>query len=332
MQTSLPARPATVWRYLGPALVALGACLWGTETLYRVHLNARFSADLLVFYEHLFVLVVMFPIAIARWRGIRGHSLQAYVCLTLSGIFGSAMGAYTFTKGLSLMAPTAANLLLNVQPVFCVLLAFLLLRERIARTFPLWAGVCLLAGAGLSVKHVGDLWQGNTVQGLMYVLATALCWGLSTAIGRRALLEIPPMAASVFRLLIGTLSIYVLCLVQGQVPTIADLDEILATAPALLQHGWLVPNLFKDFMCLSAFAGALPIVVYYKGLSHTPASISTFCEMLQVVAALVVTWGLMGDALVPHQIVAAGVLLFGVVRINTAQQSVNRETALVGLS
>ncbi|MBC7541903.1 MAG: DMT family transporter [Candidatus Sericytochromatia bacterium] len=327
MHTSPPVTTPTNWRYLGPIFVAVGACLWGTETLYRVHLNHRFSADLLVFYEHLFILAVMLPVLVTQWRGILGHSRRAYVFLTFSGILGSALGGYTFTKGLGLMAPTAANLLLNVQPVFGALMAYFLLREKISRAFPLWAGLCLLVGAALSVKHVGDLWQGNTLLGMAYIVATAFCWGVSTAFGRGALLEIPPMAAAGARLLVGTLSIYILCLVQGQPPSLAEFDEILATAPAMLQGGLLSASLFKDFLLLALFAGAMPLVFYYKGLSHTPASVSAFCEMLQTVAALVVTWGVLGDALVPHQMVAAVVLLFAVIRLNAAQQAANVELA-----
>jgi drug/metabolite transporter (DMT)-like permease len=329
MQPTLTTSPDPRWRWLGPALVALGACLWGTETLYRLHLNERFSAGQLVFYEHLFILAVMVPVMLRHWRAMFGHSRRTYVYLTLSGIFGSALGAYFFTKGLGLMAPSAANLLLNVQPVFCAILAYGLLKEHIARSYPVWAGICLLAGGALSVKHVGDLWQGNTLAGIGYILMTAFCWGLSTAIGRGALLEIPPMAASVVRLWVGTACIYTLCLVQGQPPAWADVGEILDSAAQIGSSGLLGPNLCKDMVLLAVFAGALPLVIYYKGLSHTPASVGTFCEMLQNIAALAVTWGVLGDALLPHQLVAAVVLLVAVYRLNAAQQEANGATPLL---
>jgi drug/metabolite transporter (DMT)-like permease len=329
MQSTMPAGDTTRWLWLGPALVALGACLFGIETLFRVHLNQRFSAGQLVFYEHLFILAVMVPAMVRHWRHMFGHSLRTYVYLTLAGVFGSALGAYFFTKGLGLMAPSAANLLLNIQPVFGAAMAYGLLRERIASQYPLWAGVCLLAGAALSVKSVGDIWQGNTLWGVGYIVLTAFSWGVSTAIGRGALLEIPPMAACVIRLWVGTACIFVLCLVQGQALSLADIREIVATAPQMAQAGWLGANLFKDMVLLAACAGALPLVIYYNGLSRTPASISTFCEMLQTIAALVITWGVLGDALVPHQFVAAVVLMVAVHRLNAAQQRVNGGTVPV---
>jgi DME family drug/metabolite transporter len=326
MQPTLTESADARWRWLGPALVALGACLFGVETLFRVHLNQRFSAAQLVFYEHLFILAVMVPVMVRHGRHMFGHSRRTYLYLILAGIFGSALGAYFFTKGLGLMAPSAANLLLNVQPVFGAAMAYTLLKERIARQFPLWAGVCLLAGAALSVKSLGDIWQGNTLQGIGYILLTAFSWGVSTAIGRGALLEMPPMAACVIRLWVGTACIFIMCLAQGQAVSLADLREILATAPQMAESGLLGANLFKDMVLLAAMAGALPLVIYYGGLARTPASISTFCEMLQTIAALVITWGVMGDALVPHQVVAAAVLMVAVYRLNLAQQQVNGGT------
>lgn len=316
-----------LWRILGPVMVAIGAALWGTESLYRIHLNERFSASLLVFYEHLFILVLMLPFLVWQWRKLLGHSAKAYAYLVLSGIFGSALGAYTFTKGLSLMAPTAANLLLNIQPVFCALIAYVLLRERIARSYPLWAVVCLVAGAALAIKDPAGLMAGNTLAGLGYILATAFCWGLSTAIGRGALLEIPSLAASCGRLVIGTVISYGVCLAQGTWPSLAGLQGILATAPEMFSVGFFAANDFKDFFLLAAFAGALPLVIYYKGLAHTPATVGTFCEMVQNLAALLVTWGLLGDALTPHQMIAAVVLLVAVSKLNAAQQAANSQPA-----
>ncbi|HEX4448471.1 MAG TPA: hypothetical protein VH044_17120, partial [Polyangiaceae bacterium] len=50
---------ASVFRgLLGPTLVIVGASMWGLETLWRVRLNAKFDADVLVFHEHWMGLVL----------------------------------------------------------------------------------------------------------------------------------------------------------------------------------------------------------------------------------------------------------------------------------
>ena len=42
----------------GPWLVALGAALWGTESLWRIPLNRMLASDVIVFYEHVILVLV----------------------------------------------------------------------------------------------------------------------------------------------------------------------------------------------------------------------------------------------------------------------------------
>ena len=50
----------------GPWLVGLGAALWGTESAWRIPLNELFDAKVIVFWEHVFILVMFLPILISR--------------------------------------------------------------------------------------------------------------------------------------------------------------------------------------------------------------------------------------------------------------------------
>ena len=50
----------------GPWLVGLGAALWGTESAWRIPLNELFDAKVIVFWEHVFILIMFLPILISR--------------------------------------------------------------------------------------------------------------------------------------------------------------------------------------------------------------------------------------------------------------------------
>jgi len=50
----------------GPWLVGLGAGLWGTESAWRIPLNELFDARVIVFWEHVFILITFLPILIPR--------------------------------------------------------------------------------------------------------------------------------------------------------------------------------------------------------------------------------------------------------------------------
>src|SRR5436189_3441851 len=53
----------------GPWLVGLGAALWGTESAWRIPLNELFDAKVIVFWEHVFILIMFLPILLTRFGG-----------------------------------------------------------------------------------------------------------------------------------------------------------------------------------------------------------------------------------------------------------------------
>src|SRR5438874_1363804 len=62
-------REASGVRY-GPWLVALGAALWGTESAWRIPLNNLFDAEVIVFWEHVLILLMFLPVLIGRLEEI----------------------------------------------------------------------------------------------------------------------------------------------------------------------------------------------------------------------------------------------------------------------
>src|SRR5215216_860346 len=50
----------------GPWLVGLGAALWGTESAWRIPLNELFDANVIVFWEHVLILIMFLPILISH--------------------------------------------------------------------------------------------------------------------------------------------------------------------------------------------------------------------------------------------------------------------------
>src|SRR5216117_1286142 len=149
MQTH-PASPTKVY---GPWLVGLGAALWGTESAWRIPLNQLFDAKVIVFWEHVLILIMFLPILISRLQEIPKVNAHAWGFLLFSGFAGSAVGTIFFTLALKHGNPTVVNVVLNVQPVISTLGAFLLFGDRLSPRFFLYAGVAIVAGIFLSVEH-----------------------------------------------------------------------------------------------------------------------------------------------------------------------------------
>ena len=77
-------------------------------------------------------------------------------------------------------------------------------------------------------------------------------------------------------------------------------------------------------VALATLSGWIPLLFYFRGLALTRASTAGYFEMMQTLAAVVITWGIFGAALRPHQVVAALVLVFAVARVQKAQESIGQ--------
>src|SRR5262249_51873390 len=98
----------------GPWLVALGAALWGTESYWRVRLSQAFASEVIVFWEHVILVVAFAPLVIARRGELRRTSGRSLGYLVFSGVAGSAVGTIFFTEALRHGNKSVVNVVLNV--------------------------------------------------------------------------------------------------------------------------------------------------------------------------------------------------------------------------
>lgn len=179
----------------GPWLVGLGAALWGTESAWRIPLNDLFDAQVIVFLEHVLILLMFLPILIPHLGELRKIDAPTWGYLLFSGFAGSAVGTVFFTLALKNGNPTVVNVILNIQPVISTLGAFLLFGDRLTPRFFLYATIAIVAGIFLSVEHpalIGvSFEQAGLNLGTGYALLCALFWGLSTVAGRGVMTGMP---------------------------------------------------------------------------------------------------------------------------------------------
>ena len=78
----------------GPWLVGLGAALWGTESAWRIPLNELFDAEVIVFWEHILILLMFLPILLPNLGELRKVDLRTWGFLGFSGFAGSAADSF----------------------------------------------------------------------------------------------------------------------------------------------------------------------------------------------------------------------------------------------
>lgn len=304
----------------GPWLVGLGAALWGTESAWRIPLNHLFDASVIVFWEHVLIVLMFLPFLISRLREIRRVDARTWGFLLFSGFAGSAVGTIFFTLALKNGNPTVVNVVLNVQPLISTMGAFLLFGDRLTPRFFLFGGIAILAGMFLSVEQptlIGVSFEKAGLNlGTGYALICALFWGLSTVAGRGVMTGMSlPLAASL-RVVVGLVCMTTILLLQGKLD-----PGVLWPPAAQVQAGTAIGAM----ILLASISGGIPLLIYFEGLRLTRASTAGYFEMMQTLAAVCITWGFFHATLRPHQIVAGVILMAAVAMV----QRVQAETELL---
>src|SRR5438046_4164631 len=298
----------------GPWLVGLGAALWGTESAWRIPLNNLFDADVIVFWEHVLILLLFLPFLLPRLREIRKIDARTWGYLIFSGFAGSAVGTIFFTLALKYGNPTVVNVILNIQPVISTIGAFLLFGDCLRPRFFLYAGIAIVAGIFVSVAHptlIGVSFErAGLNRGTGYALVWALFWGLSPVAGRGVMIGMPLRLASSLRIVVGLACMTLILLAYGKLHG-ATLWPATAQADATKAIVWLV--------LLASISGGIPLVIYFEGLRLTRASTAGYFEMMQTLAAVCITWGVFHATLQPHQVFSGLVLVAAVAMVQRVQ-------------
>jgi DME family drug/metabolite transporter len=301
----------------GPWLVGLGAALWGTESAWRIPLNELFDAPVIVFWEHVLILLMLLPLLISRLADLPKIDARTWGYLIFSGFAGSAVGAIFFTLALKFGNPTVVNVILNIQPVISTLGAFLLFGDRLTPRFFLYAGIAILAGIFLSVEHptlIGESFEKAGLNlGTGYALVCALFWGLSTVAGRGTMIGMPLRLAASLRVVVGLICMTFILLMYRK------LNGASLWPPAAQAN---LTTAIVALVLLASISGGIPLLIYFEGLRLTRASTAGYFEMMQTLAAVCITWGFFHATLHPHQVIAAIVLMAAVAMVQRAQAAV----------
>ncbi|PYI78493.1 MAG: hypothetical protein DMF04_03100 [Verrucomicrobia bacterium] len=300
----------------GPWLVGLGAALWGTESAWRIPLNNLFDAPVIVFWEHVLILLMFLPFLLPKLGELPKVSGRTWAYLIFSGFAGSAVGTVFFTLALKNGNPTVVNVILNIQPVISTLGAFLLFGDRLTRRFFVYASIAVIAGIFLSVEHPELLGVSFEKAGLNvgtgYALVCALFWGLSTVAGRGAMLGMSLRVAASLRIVVGLACMTATLLLYGKL-------NVAALWPSAAQAN--LSTAIGALILLASISGGIPLLIYFEGLRLTQASTAGYFEMMQTLAAVCITWGFFHAALRWHEVLAGIVLIAAVTMVQKVQGS-----------
>jgi drug/metabolite transporter (DMT)-like permease len=126
-------------------------------------------------------------------------------------VFGGILGPLLLMFGLSVTAASSASLLLNLEGLFTLGIAWVVFRENVDLRIGLGAGAILLGALLLT-------WQGSVGGlgvGALAIVGACLCWGIDNNLTRKLSSADPIQIAMIKGLAAGMVNV-VLALLQGE--------------------------------------------------------------------------------------------------------------------
>lgn len=260
--------------------IVLAALLWATDNLIRYPASVAspegHSVDIrvLVFAEHVIGLLIFAPFAYFRikkdlFRVPRSGMIGALI----AGVIGSALGGLLFNLSLVESGAVVPLLVQKLQPIFVVLFAMLVLKERLNFNWFPWTILAFVSAAAMSIPELGESpFSGMHGKSLLQAFGAVLCWAISTVAGKWMLRTLSPEKAVFWRWCMATVAMgFVVAFGLFGTNTVAVTDVFKLVS----SYEVFVPSLF-----LGTVAGCFAMFFYYIGLSKTPASVATFIELL----------------------------------------------------
>lgn len=272
-------------RRSGLLLVAAGASLWGVDTVLRTPLTDGLSSSVIVFYEHVLLTIAFAPYLIIKRRRLAGLRASSWWCSLWIGWGGSALGTICYTQAVKLGNPTSVVFLQKLQPLIAVVLAGWWLGEREPLRARFWvrAGTALL-GAYLISFGASPAWGAfsNTEWApALWAVGAAAIWGSCTVVGRYALPDLSPILLTALR-------------VVSALPLLGLLALSSKSTAGIPMPG---SDQWARLALMALIPGFLALLIYYRGLARTPASLATFGELCFPAAAAVLNWLFLGTAI-----------------------------------
>jgi drug/metabolite transporter (DMT)-like permease len=293
-------------------VVAIAATLWATDAYFRNQLVKHLTPSEIVVMEDALVALFLLPVLIRSLGDVRKLGTRGWIAVIAIAAGAQALATILFTKSFSYGIYSETFVLQQTQPLIAIVLAWIMLGERRRPWF--WAAVVVaLIGVYMVVQApnisltqpfapITSLTSGRVDAGL-YALGAAALWAGGTVFGRYALGSISFWSMTSLRF---TVALPILLAVM-----------LLSPGEGVAGFGhYTFSDFVPNLLGIALIPGLLALLLYYRALSKTPASLATIAEMAFPVAATLIAaapppWGFQ-QQIFPAQIVGT-ILLLGVI-------------------
>lgn len=290
---------------MGALAVGFAATLWGLDGIVLTPGLYSLNVQFVVFILHAFPFILMNTFLFREYRKLSLFNREDYLYLFLVALSGGILGTLFMVKALFLVNFTklsAIVLIQKLQPVFAVMLAALILKEKITGKFLHWAAVALICSYFLTFGWDLPVTGSNNAffTASVYSLLAALAFGGSTVFSKKILIRYSFSTATFYRFgFTAIIMIPVVTFVNGWISA-----------------GNITQKELLYIVIIGLTTGSGAIFLYYWGLKKINAIVATFCELLFPASAVVFDYLVNGTTLSPVHWIAAFILIFSVIMIS----------------
>lgn len=255
--------------------IIFAALLWAIDGIILRPALYVLPVALVVFLEHSLAFLLMVPFLFKERKILKDLKMADWGAFLWIAVFGGVLGTMFITKALfyvSFINLSVVVLIQKLQPVFALLLATLILKERLPKKFFTWAIVAIIATYFVTFDTlVPNFGTGEkTILAALFALGAAFSWGSSTVFGKRALQSVNHKVGTYMRFGLTTLIMFF----------IVSLTTGFGDISLISSNQWLI------FIAIIFSSGAAAMFIYYYGLKLVPASKSAIYELTFPLSAI----------------------------------------------
>jgi drug/metabolite transporter (DMT)-like permease len=312
-QENASASRAGIDRY-SVILVAVAATLWVSDAYFRNQLIKHLSPTQIVVAEDALIALFLLPVLVRSWHEVRGLGVRGWIAVGLIAVGAQSLATILFTASFSYQIYAETLVLQQTQPLLAIALAWIVLGERRRPWFWPAAAVALVAVSLVvfaqdPLAPVSALQKGRLEAGLL-ALGAAAFWASGTVLGRYALGSISFWSMTSLRFTLALPVLIVIVLFQY--------------GPSGFGH-YQVSDFWPNLLAIAIVPGLLALLLYYRALSKTPASLATIAEMAYPVAATLIFWAPppwgFNQPVYPAQVIGTALLLAVILVLNWSKEN-----------
>jgi len=287
-----------------PLFVIIAATLWGVDGIVLTPSLYSLPVPFVVFIQSGLISFLLIPLVFKFRDEIKYLKTKDWLSFLGVAVFGGAIGTMSITKALfyvNYVNLSIVILIQKLQPIFAILLAAIILKEKLSKQFFMWAlfaviGTLLMTfGFNLPNFNTGD----KTVYAALFALMASFSFGFSTVLSKRALKNTSFELATYLRFSLTAFIMFVTVISLGQINS----------AEAVTQTQLIV------FILIAFTTGGTAIFLYYYGLKTISASVSTICELAFPITAVLLEYILRDNIMDPVQWLGVVILVTSIFNV-----------------